>query len=381
MKKILIITISLILATSAIAQTLDQYLVDGSGNPIVINGSPVIISNEDTELDWVDSVSFTQLYFEDLQDFPITNTVGATFPVGIHDDTVAKYFTNFRAVESDVTSLGHGNPDYASNVDIVEFQGVKVAQSWYLINRCCTGALSDDDIVTDPGTDPAYIPGGTGFQFAAWITSPKTYNRRIIWHQWVYFPRATDQFGLFENSEGFKLPSAQINRDGAGDGTSSYMILNYSAGTQMDPAYYNGAYWDNWVSTRVQSNTKTKTPDTWCTPGWHLFSKYQDAGTVQGGDGVNHMYIDGKLIIDNGGGGGTLNNIPYLTTGDPAGFSHLEWRGFMGGNFDAYMSPKTQTLYFGPIGIEVQPDYDTSPAPGQDIYIPKYMKELGLMWD
>lgn len=339
-----------------------------------------LLEDIDYEVPWEDSVDFDQLYFVDFQDWPVTNTITASAPVGIHDDTVAKYFPNFRAVESDATELGHGDPDYASNADIVEFGGVKVVQSWYLINRCCTGALSDDGIVDDPTTDPAYIPGGTGFQFAAWITDPKTHVRRVIWHQWIYFPKATDKFGEFENSDGFKMPSVQINRDGVGDGTSSYMVLNYSAGTETDPAYYNGAHWTDWSYTIVRANTKTIEPDTWFTPGWHLVSKYQDAGTVQGTNGVNHMYIDGKLI-DDGAGGGVLNSIPYLTTGDPAGFSHIEWRGFMGGDNDAYMSPKTQTLYFGPFGVETQDGYDTTPTAGQDIYIPYYMKELGLSWD
>lgn len=334
-----------------------------------------ISSSINIDLDWEDTVTFTNLYFEDWQDFPITSTSAATFPVGIDDDTVAAYLLNFESVSSDDTELGHGDPDSASNLDIILFQSVKVVRSWYLINRCCTGAVAQEGAGT--------IDGGTGGDLRAWIEDPKTWTPRAIVHFWIYYPRSTDQYGLFENSDGFKNMAIAVDKDGVGDDASAgLMVIDYGAGTELDPAYYTWAYWDGWLEgdKRIENNTKTQTPASWFPPGWHMVSFVVDAGNGEGTDGWMHLYVDGKLI-DDGAGGGIRNSIPFRNSTTPDGFSYIEFRWFMGGNSDSYDSPKTQWLHFGPIGIEVQPGYDTTPAADQPIYIPKYMKELGLEWD
>jgi hypothetical protein len=86
-------------------------------------------------------------------------------------------------------------------------------------------------------------------------------------------------------------------------------------------------------------------------------------------------------MIDDGAGGGIRNGIPYLNASSSDGFSYIEFRWFMGGDNSDYNSPKTQWLYFGPVFIEEQSNYDITPAPGQDIYIPKDVKSYGIMWD
>lgn len=373
MKRILTILLALTFAATAFNQTINQYLVDASGNPIMIGGSYIAFVYETpTEPEWEDSVAFTQLFLEDWQDFTVTNTTTATSPVGIPNDSLAANITNFEALTSDSAN----DPDKADNADIVELAALNVLRSWYPEGHCCTGGPTDEGL-------NGGLNNGTGIEFVASLTSPSTHTRKVIMHYWVRFPESTDVMGLFENPEGVKQPGLVVDYVND-EAIARTMILNYSAGTEFDPAYYTYAYWNqptDWVTpTGPVTNTKTKTPDIWFTPGWHLVSIAFDAGTAQGVNGYMHLYIDGKLI-DDGAGGGTRSSIPFLNGSSPSGWRQLKFASFMGGNYEAYNSPKDQAIDFGPISIEVQPGYDETPVAGQDIYVPYYMKSYGLSWN
>jgi hypothetical protein len=133
------------------------------------------------------------------------------------------------------------------------------------------------------------------------------------------------------------------------------MINDWTYGN-LDPAYYNGAFWDGFdFPSKRQSNKKTG--HEWFVSGQrHNVTARIVYGSQNSYSGFSELFVDGIFILGQGEGsfrpGAGVYNIPfYPPNTSPTGWSVVQASTFMGGEGPEYQSPKDQYMLLGDIRI------------------------------
>jgi hypothetical protein len=239
-----------------------------------------------------------------------------------------------------------GDDDEYDFVDIVDFGGERWAKNWYWQGQCCT------ESTWEPNSN-----GGTGMDWRAWITGRYDFYTEI----YISYDIILDAVdGDFINSSGFKLPGVKSD-DVETISTGRIMINDWDYGN-LDPAYYNTAFW-NGYTVAARSSSNKKTGHAWFVSGQRhnitIRAIYGTEGTLGSGgvkNGSTELFVDGIFILGQGVGsfrpGEGIYNIPfYPPDSNPTGWNTIAASTFMGGEGAEYQSPKDQYMLMGDIRV------------------------------
>jgi len=152
------------------------------------------------------------------------------------------------------------------------------------------------------------------------------------------------------------------------------MVVDWSLHTNLDVQFYTHGYWNGYDDPPVtRGSTKTQDPDSWIPRGeWFNMALVVDAGYNRV-DGWAEVFINGELIDANPPQSDTEDPLKFISDGDVAGLTYIEFTTFMGGNSEGYKSPRDQYVYIDDVIVyylDDEIDYTYPSSPGDSIYLP-----------
>lgn len=252
----------------------------------------------------ISPITTTVVWDEDFEDFTVA------------EDIYRYQFQNF--MDGVFVDMGSELDTIADDVAIASFDGGKSYRSDYLQGQCCT------EVQTGVPSD-----GGTGSDPRFYITSSTTFYEELYFAYNVYYDAD------FTQNEAHKMPALGFSSSNR----TARLMIKYIDGSNegLNPTFYYSYYPSYGSAYQMYSSN---TPISGLSRGeWHNICYRLYSGTPQGGNGLFELFIDGVFT------GHGRYNIKWEDSGDPTGWSYIDFSTFMGGSSESYDSPQDQSMY------------------------------------